>query len=168
MKKINTIVIIVGILISLFNSVTVNALNADRVIELRESGQTAAADAANNTNTTNNNNNNNPTLDTRAPANTIARPLVNDPLGGGANGDTDLKTIFLNILDVAQTIIIMLTTLYLIYAGFMFVTAKGDPARIKKARDALLWGFVGAGLVLCAEVIALSIGDTVKEVFRGQ
>jgi len=97
----------------------------------------------------------------------LAQPLLNPPLGG-AEGGSDLQTIFLNVLDVAQTIMIMVTTLYLIYAGFMFVTAKGDPGKIKNARNALLWGLVGAALILCAEVLAYGIGDTVKEVFKGQ
>ncbi|MBC7766580.1 hypothetical protein H7Y21_01115 [Arenimonas sp.] len=99
---------------------------------------------------------------------TVARPIFIPPLGDGAAGGSDLKTIFLNVLDVVQTIMIMLTTLYLIFAGFMFVTAKGDPGKLKKARDALLWGLVGAALILCAEVLAYGIGDTVKEVFKGK
>lgn len=94
--------------------------------------------------------------------------ILNPPLGNGTDGGSDLKTIFLNVLDVAQTIIIMITTLYLIFAGFMFVTAKGDPGKLKKARDALLWGLIGAGLILSAEVLAYGIGDTVKEVFKGK
>lgn len=89
------------------------------------------------------------------------------PIGDGTNS-TDLKTIFMNVLDVAQTIMIMASTLYLLYAGFMFVTAKGDPTRLKKAQNALLWGLVGSALILTAEVLALGIGDTVKEVFKGK
>ena len=93
------------------------------------------------------------------------KTIVNSPLGEGAEG-SDLKTLFLNLLDVVQTIMIMAATLYIIYAGFMFVTAKGDTEKIKKARTALLWGLIGAGLILCAEVLALGLGDTVKEVFK--
>ncbi len=97
-----------------------------------------------------------------------SKPILTPPLGNGTAGGSDLKTIFLNVLDIAQTIMIMVTTLYLIYAGFMFVIAKGDPGKLKTARDALLWGLVGAALILCAEVIAFGIGDTVKEVFKGK
>ena len=93
--------------------------------------------------------------------------FLTPPIGDGTAGGTDLRTIFMNILDVAQTIMIMVATLYLLYAGFMFVTAKGDPAKLKKAQNALLWGLVGAALILTAEVLALGIGDTVKEVFKG-
>jgi len=93
--------------------------------------------------------------------------FLTPPIGNGRDGGTDLKTIFMNVLDMVQTIMIMASTLYLLYAGFMFVTAKGDPARLKKAQNALLWGLVGAALILTAEVLALGIGDTVKEVFKG-
>lgn len=95
----------------------------------------------------------------------LAAPFLTPPLGTGANG-SDLKTIFSNILDVAQTILIMVSTLYLIYAGFLFVIAKGNPEKIKKARDALFWGLIGTALVLCGEVLAYGIGDTVKSVFK--
>jgi hypothetical protein len=93
---------------------------------------------------------------------------IKPPIGNGADGGTDLQTIFMNVLSMVQTIMIMAATLYLLYAGFMFVTAKGDPAKIKKAQGALLWGLVGAALILTAEVLALGIGDTVKEVFKGK
>lgn len=110
-----------------------------------------------------------PPANTKTTQTSETKPAIVNPLAGpDGTGGSDLKTIFLNILDITQTILIMFTTLYLIYAGFMFVIAKGDPTKIKKARDALLWGLIGAGLILSAEVIALSIGETVKEVFKGQ
>jgi uncharacterized BrkB/YihY/UPF0761 family membrane protein len=97
----------------------------------------------------------------------LAVPVITPPLGTGTGG-SDLQTIFLSILDVVQTILIMVSTLYIIYAGFTFVIAKGDPEKIKKARAALFWGLIGAALVLCAEVLARGIGDTVKEVFKNK
>ncbi len=155
MKNIKKIVIMVIISVVSFGSVSVSALSPDRQAEVD-------AAAARNNPTTNNPSNN------TSNTNTPARPLLNPPLGNGTAGGSDLKTIFLNVLDVTQVIIIMVTTLYLILAGFMFVTAKGDPGKLKKARDALLWGLIGAALILCAEVLAYGIGDTVKEVFKGK
>jgi hypothetical protein len=97
---------------------------------------------------------------------TANRFIIKPPIGNGTDGGTDLRTIFMNVLDIAQTIMIMIATLYLLYSGFMFVTAKGDPGKIKTAQNALLWGLVGAALILTAEVLALGIGDTVKQVFQ--
>lgn len=150
MKNFKKIMIMVIVLMAILINASTYALTA---------AEAAAKKAA-----ANNPSSNPSTLNNGAPS----RPLFNPPLGNGTAGGSDLKTIFLNVLDVAQTIMIMLTTLYLIFAGFMFVTAKGDPGKLKKARDALLWGLIGAALILCAEVLAYGIGDTVKEVFKGK
>lgn len=170
MKKINKILVIITMLLMSLNTVHVFAANSDWQ---KENAAAAAARkdatrkvAANTSKTPTNTNTN-----TNKPASNVdtpARPILNPPLGNGTAGGSDLKTIFLNVLDVAQTIMIMITTLYLIFAGFMFVTAKGNPEKLKKARDALLWGLIGAGLILSAEVLAYGIGDTVKEVFKGK
>lgn len=106
-------------------------------------------------------------ITTLTPSIILAEPFLKPPLGNGTDGGSDLKTIFLNVVDIVQTLMIMATVLYLIYAGFMFVIAKGDPTKLKKAKDALFWGLVGAALILSAEVIAYGLGDTVKEVFKG-
>lgn len=150
MKNFKKIMIVVMLLVTIVSNTSTYALTA---------AEAAARKAASNNSTTNPSTSN---------TNTPSLPLFNPPLGNGTAGGSDLKTIFLNVLDVAQTIMIMLTTLYLIFAGFMFVTAKGDPGKLKKARDALLWGLIGAALILCAEVLAYGIGDTVKEVFKGK
>lgn len=89
---------------------------------------------------------------------------LTSPLGDPANGG-DLKVVFTNILSVVQTFMIMASVLYLLYAGFMFVIARGDPTKLQKAKAALLWGLVGVALILAAEVLAYGLGDTVKSVF---
>lgn len=37
-----------------------------------------------------------------------------------------------------------------IYAGFLFLNAKGDSSKVKDARNALLWGVVGMFVALLA------------------
>ena len=95
---------------------------------------------------------------------TSTKQTLVSPLGEG--GNSDISSVLLNLANVAQTILIMLSTLYLIYSGFVFVIAKGDPEKIKKAKRALLWGLIGVALILSAEVLAHGIEDTVKEVFK--
>lgn len=84
--------------------------------------------------------------------------IINNPL----KGVTSLEQVVLNVIKIFEILLIMATVLYLLYAGLMFVTARGEPAKISKARDALLWGMVGAGLVLCARIIATAIQGTVQ------
>jgi hypothetical protein len=55
----------------------------------------------------------------------------------------------------------------LIYVGFLFVTARGEPGKITAARQALLWTVVGALILLGAEAISAGIQATVKALSVG-
>ena len=57
------------------------------------------------------------------------------------------------------TIVIVLM---LVYVGFLFVTARGEPGKITTARTALLWTVVGALVLLGAQAISLGIQSTVQ------
>ena len=55
----------------------------------------------------------------------------------------------------------------LIYVGFLFVAARGDPGKLTTARQALLWTVVGALILLGAQVIAKGIEATVTSLGTG-
>ena len=59
---------------------------------------------------------------------------------------------------VAAFVIVMFTI-----AGFKFLTAQGDPSRIKEGRDAVIWGVAGVGVILIAWSI-ISIVSTALNV----
>lgn len=65
------------------------------------------------------------------------------------------------ILEGALRIGIPIIALAIIYCGFLFVAARGKPEAITKAKDALLWTLVGAGILLGAWAIAKMISATV-------
>lgn len=69
---------------------------------------------------------------------------------------------FLNkILDVLLVFALPIIVFFIMYAGFLFVTARGDTGQIEKARTALLWSVVGGVIVLGAKVISAVIQGTV-------
>tara|TARA_Y100000310_G_C20516450_1_gene731427 strand:+ start:344 stop:658 length:315 start_codon:yes stop_codon:yes gene_type:complete len=66
-----------------------------------------------------------------------------------------------NIVNWLFTILLVVATIWLIIAGYYFVTAQGDPDRVAKARNMVLWALIGVlvafaakGLVLLIEKIA--------------
>jgi len=77
-----------------------------------------------------------------------------------ANNFTDLVRI---VLEGVIKLGIPLVALAIIYAGFLFVTSRGNPESLTKARDALLNAVIGAALLFGAWGIAQIITDTVKE-----
>lgn len=54
-------------------------------------------------------------------------------------------------------------TLAIVYAGLLFVAAKGNPEQLNKAKTTLFWTIIGALVLLGSEVIATIITNTLKQ-----
>ncbi len=74
-----------------------------------------------------------------------------------------LNSILAFVVRIGEIVVILM----LVYVGFLFVTARGEPAKITTARQALLWTVVGALILLGAQVIAEGIKATVKALSVG-
>jgi|CXWL01.1.fsa_nt_gi heme/copper-type cytochrome/quinol oxidase subunit 2 len=83
--------------------------------------------------------------------------LIN-PLKSG----TSLETFLGNILAFVVRIGTIVVILMLVYVGFLFVTARGEPGKITTAREALLWTVIGALVLLGAQAISMGILATVQ------
>ncbi len=89
------------------------------------------------------------------------------PLGGGTaitnplTGITSITQLLNKILDIVVLIGVPILVMAVIYVGFMFVKAQGEPGELKTAREAFFWTVIGAGVVLGAKVISLAIQSTV-------
>lgn len=89
--------------------------------------------------------------------------LIN-PLQGGGNLESFLNSILAVVIRIGTIIVILM----MVYVGFLFVKARGEPGEITKARQALLWTVVGALILLGAQVIAYGIQATVQALSVGQ
>src|SRR3989344_7519751 len=63
-------------------------------------------------------------------------------------GTTDLEALVLKILKFIIRIGAIVVIFMLVYVGFLFVRARGEPAALTTARQALLWTVVGALILL--------------------
>lgn len=70
-------------------------------------------------------------------------PIVN-PL---KNNETSLFNIFGIIIRTALGIIGSLTLLMLVWGGFLWLTSAGNPERVKKGTDTMLWATIGVIIV---------------------
>jgi len=68
------------------------------------------------------------------------------------------------ILGIVIKIAIPALTVYIIYSGFTLATAGGDEAKYKNAKTMLIWGFIGAAIILGAVVIARALQGTVTAI----
>lgn len=66
------------------------------------------------------------------------------------------------ILQIVTIFAVPIIVFFIIYAGFLFVTAQGKPDQITKARNALLWSVIGGVIILGANVLLIVITNTVN------
>jgi len=65
-----------------------------------------------------------------------------------------------NILTGVIRIGMPVVALAIIYSGFLFVSARGNTEKLTKAKSALLYTIIGAGILLGSWAIAQIISDT--------
>ena len=93
--------------------------------------------------------------------------------GGGSSGSNKLENplqfetiseflkAMLGALEIIATPIVVLM---LVYSGFLFVSAQGNPEKLVTARKAIMWTIIGAVVVLGASVLASAIEGTVDNI----
>ena len=62
-----------------------------------------------------------------------------------------------DIANIAMQIGGIVAVIFIIWAGFLFVTARGNEEQIKKARMTFYWTIIGAVVLLGAYAIALAV-----------
>jgi len=72
--------------------------------------------------------------------------------------DQLIKAIIIFLRNLA----LVVTALVIVLAGFYFVTAAGDPAKVTKAKQMILYALIGLAIVLAAEGIVALMGKVIK------
>jgi ABC-type multidrug transport system permease subunit len=91
----------------------------------------------------------------------ISGTSLDNPLAGPDN-IFDLVYVILNgfILPIASIVIVF----FIIYSGFLFVTARGDVGKIDHAKEMLKYVVIGAAVLLGSWAIAAAIGGTICQI----
>lgn len=77
-------------------------------------------------------------------------------------GDKSIGDIFLAILDIIMVFAVPVILFFLVWAGFLYVTAQGNEEKLNKAHRALLYAIIGGLLVLGAQVLLYTITNTIE------
>ena len=70
----------------------------------------------------------------------------------------DLLEAIVNVFIVVATPIVVL---FLIYSGFLYVTARGNAEQVKKAHSALMYGIIGGIIIIASKAIILIVENLV-------
>ncbi len=86
---------------------------------------------------------------------------LNVKLSNPIQGVDTFQAFLAKVLHVAFVVGIPVVALFIIYSGFLFVTAAGSEDKLKTAKATFLWTCVGAAILLGAEVLSHAILGTV-------
>lgn len=62
--------------------------------------------------------------------------------------DDNLISDVNKIINVVTGVLGVVAVAVVIYGGFLFLTAQGDPGKIKKGKDSITWGIIGLVIAL--------------------
>ncbi len=101
--------------------------------------------------------------------NTTIGVKINNPFNCGttAADDCNIMTLIKAILNnIIMPIAAVGVVIWIIWAGFTFIQAQGNPKAIEEAKQRLLWSLIGAGILLGAAGISAVVENTVKSVIN--
>lgn len=94
---------------------------------------------------------------------------ISNPFNCGSTSQKDctLLTLIRVILqNIVMPIAAVAITMWIIWAGFQFVTAQGNEKKITDAKQNLLWSLIGAGILLGAAGISVVVENTVRALLK--
>ena len=94
------------------------------------------------------------------PAPSVSSDGLVNPLKGIDTLPQFLTAILIGVVQIGTIIL----TMMLVYVGFLFVVAQGNPEKLQSAKSALVWTVIGGLVLLGATTIQLVIEGTVKSI----
>ena len=92
-----------------------------------------------------------------------ASVVIKNPLGS----NTTLTGLFTTLLQILLVFAVPIVVFFIIYAGFLYVTAQGKPDQISQAHRALLYALIGGVLILGGTLLIEVVQNTVDAVRTG-
>ncbi|MFH1187511.1 MAG: hypothetical protein V1688_01470 [bacterium] len=85
-------------------------------------------------------------------SNVFALGIVN-PLTGSSTADVQPATLWGRILKAALGLVGVLSLVFFIWGGFLWMTAAGNQERVKQGMDTLLWSVLGLAAIFASYAI---------------
>lgn len=79
---------------------------------------------------------------------------------------SDISGFIALVLKVMVMVALPIISFFIVYSGFLFISAQGNQEALGKAKTNLLYVLIGSVLILGAWVISTLIGGTVTQLVR--
>lgn len=78
-------------------------------------------------------------------------------------GSNTLPDFIVKVIHVVKLISIPIITFFIIYSGFLFVTARGDKTKLEAGKKSLYGAVIGTAIILGATILANAIQGTISK-----
>lgn len=82
-------------------------------------------------------------------------------------GVNTIPELLLKLVDMVFLIMMPIIVVFLVYSGFLFLTAGDSESNISKAKMVFMWTLVGAFVAIGAKVLGMVIQTTIVQVGGG-
>ncbi len=93
-----------------------------------------------------------------------ASAQLNNPLSAGGQRIDSIGDFIKEMLEAAVFILFPIAVVFIVYSGFLFVFAQGNPEKLSTAKRNFMWTIVGMALLLGAWALAQLIDNTLDAV----
>jgi hypothetical protein len=87
-----------------------------------------------------------------------------NPLCGSVNS---LPQFIKGVLTIVVKVGIPIATIFIVWSGFLFLTAQGDETKLTKAKHSFVWACIGTAVLLGAWLLATAINATIQSLGGG-
>lgn len=91
----------------------------------------------------------------------LASPVYGQSLRNPLRADTFAELLH-GLADILIKIGIPLVGIFIVYSGFLFVTAGGDEKKLETAKTTFYWTIIGGVIILGSSALAIAIVDLVR------
>jgi len=74
-----------------------------------------------------------------------------------ASPEVNVMEMISSITNWLFAILLIMAAIFIIIAGFFFVTAMGDPEKVKSARNFVLWALIGVAVGIAAKGLIILV-----------
>lgn len=68
-----------------------------------------------------------------------------------------------NLINWVIRVIGVVSAAFLVYGGIQYITSAGDPTKLKRAKDTILYSLIGLAIVALATVITAFVSSTIRD-----
>lgn len=92
---------------------------------------------------------------------------INVNIPNPTNAGSNIMQILIALLNnVVMPIAAVAVVMWIIWAGFGYLTAQGKPGEIQKANQRLMWSLIGGGILLGAVGISQVVENTINSLLN--